>query len=210
MVFWLAGLFSASPASAQESSGRKISSEQAEAMQRIKEQVIKELREGGWLQQEVDAGVQRYFQKQRESEEAARVAQERLANERVKNVRRASMSRDHVYGNSKAPVSLIVYADFECPFCKTFHHTAKAIVQEYNGNVNLVYRHFPLGMHNPGAQKEAEASECVNELGGNEAFWNFADAVYARTQSNGNGFPLGGLAPLVKELAWMRNDFKNV
>jgi protein-disulfide isomerase len=47
---------------------------------------------------------------------------------------------------------------------------------------------------------EAEASECVNELGGNDGFWNYADAIYARTQSNGNGFPLIGLAPLVKEL----------
>ncbi len=37
-------------------------------------------------------------------------------------------------------------------------------------------------------------------IGGNSAFWNFTDAVYARTQSNGNGFPLTGLAPLAREL----------
>jgi protein-disulfide isomerase len=73
-------------------------------------------------------------------------------------------------------------------------------VKEYNGAVNLVYRHYPLGFHNPGAQKQAEASECVSEQGGNSAFWNFTDAIYSRTQSNGNGFPLTGLAPLAREL----------
>ena len=54
------------------------------------------------------------------------------------------------------------------------------MVEIYGGRVNWVYRHFPLPFHNPVAQKAAEASECVTELGGNEAFWYFTDALYAR------------------------------
>lgn len=55
-------------------------------------------------------------------------------------------------------------------------------------------------MHNPGAQKQAEASECVAQLGGNEPFGKFTNAIYQRTQSGGSGFPLAQLAPLGREI----------
>lgn len=77
-----------------------------------------------------------------------------------------------------------------------------------DGKVDLVYRHFPLDFHNPGAEKEAEASECVAELGGNATFWKFADAVYTRTHSNGKGFPLENLAPLAVELGLNQEAFR--
>jgi len=206
-AFWISELFFIFPAYGQENSGNQASFEQR-IIQKLKEEIIKELREGDLFQQAIDQGVQRFFQKQRDSEGEARAAQDRLASEKAKNVRRVSASRDHIYGNSNAPISLIVYADFECPYCKTFHQTAKDIVKVYNGNVNLVYRHYPLSFHNPGAQKEAEASECGSELGGNDACWNYADAIYARTQSNGNGFPLTGLSPLAKELGMDADRFQ--
>jgi protein-disulfide isomerase len=83
------------------------------------------------------------------------------------------------------------------------------VVETYGGRVNWVYRHFPLNIHNPGAQKQAEASECANELGGNEAFWKYADAIYARTKSNGNGFPINKLVPLAKEIGLDETEFQN-
>ena len=103
------------------------------------------------------------------------------AAEKAKKVRRVTISRDHIYGNPKAAISLIEYADFECPFCKQLNPTPKEIVAEYRGKVNWVYRHFPVAMHNPGAQKEAEASECAASVGGDNAVRKFADAIYART-----------------------------
>jgi protein-disulfide isomerase len=57
-----------------------------------------------------------------------------------------------------------------------------------------------LGFHNPGAQKQAEAAECAAELGGNQAFWTFTDTIYARTRSNGKGFPIENLTPLAAEI----------
>ena len=104
-------------------------------------------------------------------------------------VRLASMKRDHVFGNPGAEISLIEYSDFECPFCKRFHATAKQVVEAYDGRVNWVYRHYPLAFHNPAAQREAEASECAAELGGNHAFWLYADLIYARTPLGGRGIP---------------------
>ena len=177
-------------------------------VEKIKEAVMKELRESDFLSQQIELGIQNYIKKQQQAQEAARAEEERQANEKAKQVRRVSAARDHIYGNPNAPVSLIEYSDFECPFCKRFHATANEIVDAYGGKVNWVYRHFPLSMHNPGAQKEAEASECVAQLGGNDAFWKFANAIYARTKSNGNGFPLDQLVPLGKEMGLDERQFK--
>jgi len=178
-------------------------------VEKIKEAIMKELRESDFLPQQIEAGIQNYIKKQEAAEALARAEEERQASEKAKGVRRVSSSRDHIYGNPNAPVSLIEYSDFECPFCKRFHSTAKEIVDAYGGKVNWVYRHFPLGMHNPGAQKEAEASECVAQLGGNDAFWKYTNAIYARTQSNGNGFPLTQLVPLAKETGLNEKQFKD-
>lgn len=160
------------------------------------------------LAQRIEIGIEKYVQKQREAQGRVRDQQRRLSSEKAKNVRRVSSTRDHIYGNPEAKISLIEYSDFECPFCARFHPTAKKVVQAYGGKVNWVYRHFPLGFHNPGAQKQAEASECANELGGNEAFWNYADLIYERTHSNGNGFPLDKLVPLAKEIGLDERKFQ--
>jgi len=181
-------------------SGQGATTDEQRLIQKIKEEIMKELREGNFLPQQIELGIQNYIKKQEAAQLAARAQDERQANEKAKKVRRVSATRDHIYGNPNAPVSLIEYSDFECPFCKRFHSTAKEIVDAYGGKVNWVYRHFPLAMHNPGAQKEAEAAECVAQLGGNDAFWKYANAIYSRTKSNGNGFPLTQLVPLGKEI----------
>ncbi|MBU0998436.1 DsbA family protein [Patescibacteria group bacterium] len=91
---------------------------------------------------------------------------------------------DHILGNKDADVAIIVYDDWECPYCKIFHETAKQAVEEYGGKVSLVYRQFPLDMLHQKARTEAEASECVAKLGGNDAFWKFIDLVLETTTSN--------------------------
>ena len=192
----------------QKPAPKTATADEERLIQKVKEAVMKELRDGDFLGQQIEIGIQKYIKKQQDAQAAARAHQEYLAVEKAKNVRRVSAARDHIFGNPNAPVSLIEYSDFECPFCKRFHPTAKELIESYNGKVNWVYRHFPLPIHNPGAQKEAEASECVYQLGGNDAFWKFADAIYARTQSNGKGFPLTQLVPLAKELGLDEKQFK--
>ncbi len=91
---------------------------------------------------------------------------------------------DHVLGNRNAPIKIIEYSDLECPFCKRFHPTLQQAVTEYQGKVAWVYRHFPLDSLHPKARKEAEASECADELGGNEKFWAYIDRLYEVTPSN--------------------------
>ncbi|MBI4281120.1 thioredoxin domain-containing protein [Candidatus Uhrbacteria bacterium] len=115
---------------------------------------------------------------------------------------------DHARGDRNAPITLIEYSDLECPFCRQFHPTMKQILEAYPGEVRWVYRHFPLSFH-ANAQKEAEATECAAELGGNGAFWAYTDAIFDRTTSNGQGFPLANLVPLAKELGLNEQKFKD-
>ena len=153
------------------------------------------------LAQKIEVGIEKYVRKERATLEKAHA-------KNAKYVRRVSSKRDHIYGNPNAKISLIEYSDFECPFCKRFHPTAKKLVDVSGGKVNWVYRHFPLAFHNPGAQKQAEASECANELGGNKAFWKYTDSIYERTKSNGDGFPVHKLTPLAKEIGLDESKFR--
>lgn len=80
---------------------------------------------------------------------------------------------DHVRGSAKADVTLIEYSDFECPFCGRFHPSMVQLMNEYEGKVKWVYRHFPLSFH-PQATPAANASECASEQG---KFWEYADKL---------------------------------
>ena len=80
-------------------------------------------------------------------------------------------------------------------------------MNEYKGQVKWVFRHFPLSFHQ-NAQKEAEAAECVGELAGNEAFWQFTDKIFERTTSNGTGFALSDLPALAQEVGAPKASFE--
>ncbi|MDD5033006.1 MAG: thioredoxin domain-containing protein [Candidatus Pacebacteria bacterium] len=90
---------------------------------------------------------------------------------------------DHILGNPQAPVTIITYSDIECPFCKQFHGTMTEIMNTYGkeGKVKWVYRHLPLEALHPTAKKEAEATECAAELGGNEMFFKYLEALVNNT-----------------------------
>lgn len=112
--------------------------------------------------------------------------------------------RDHVRGDLDASVTIIEYSDFECPYCTNFHGTMKQVIETYPNDVSWVYRHFPLSSLHPGAQKKAEASECVWQLGGDDAFWAFADAVFSQQPAVAD---LGSFAAQVAGVN--QNDFQN-
>lgn len=92
-------------------------------------------------------------------------------------------SRDHILGNPSAKVMIIEYADFDCEFCKNFDDIMHQVIanEGASGKVAWVYRQFPIpeikGHEN--TFTSSEAAECVAKVGGNDAFWKFADALYA-------------------------------
>ncbi len=90
---------------------------------------------------------------------------------------------EHLYGNKNAKVTLVEYSDLQCPFCKSFFPTAEQLVDSSNGQVRLVYRHFPLDSIHQFAQQAAQTAECVTSLGGNTAFWKFATVIFGNQES---------------------------
>lgn len=137
-----------------------------------------------------------------EQEAAARQAQEhqhKQQQEKAKKNLKLVNQDDYVRGNPEAAISIIEYSDFECPYCKRFHNTMKQVMENYEGQVNWVYRHFPLAFHDPIATQEAEATECVGELGGNDKFWEYADLVYETTKSN-KGLDVSQLPVLAQQI----------
>lgn len=170
----------------------------------VRAELLRLIEEEGALDAAIERGINAFVEKQRA---LARANQQRGSAEKARNVRPVS-NTDHIYGDPKAAITLVEYSDFECPFCKRFHPTAKQLVDQSGGKVNWVYRHFPLEFHNPGAQKQAEASECAGKLGGNEAFWRYSELIYARTKSNGKGFPISNLVPLAREIGLESDPFK--
>ncbi len=77
-------------------------------------------------------------------------------------------------GPANAPITLIEFSDFHCPFCKAAAPTIDQLMKNYPGKIRRIWRHFPLPMH-PGADKTHTASECAFEQG---KFWEFHDKIF--------------------------------
>lgn len=78
------------------------------------------------------------------------------------------------YGNKNALVTVVVFADFECPHCKQEAPVLRKAVQQYRGKAKLVFKHFPLSMHDR-AQVAAIAAEAAHQQG---KFWEMHDLIY--------------------------------
>ena len=92
----------------------------------------------------------------------------------------AISDEDHVLGPKDPDVYFIEYSDFRCGYCGLFHDTIQEILKTYDGKVAWVYRHTP---YQPGGNEAAIASECIAELAGEEAFWEYSDRVFKNQKS---------------------------
>ncbi len=78
-------------------------------------------------------------------------------------------------GPATAPVTIVMFTDFQCPYCARVRTTLDQVQERYGDKVRLVVRHFPLAQIHPQAQKAAEASLCANDQG---KFWPLYDAMF--------------------------------
>ena len=79
-------------------------------------------------------------------------------------------------GPAAAPITIVEFSDFHCPYCRAVQPTLNQVMAKYPGKVRLVYRHFPLDSLHPQARRAAEASWCAAEQ---DMFWQFHDRIYA-------------------------------
>jgi len=92
----------------------------------------------------------------------------------------ATIDDDVILGNPDAPVTIIEFGDYQCPFCKqSFNDTEQQLRDEYiaTGKVRKVYRDFPIDNSHPFARDAAEAAECA---GDQESYWAYHDALFTR------------------------------
>jgi len=114
---------------------------------------------------------------------------------------------DWIKGDPDAPITIVEFSDLECPFCKRFHPTMQRLIDAYPNDVKWVYRHFPLSSLHPKAAKEAEATECAGELGGNDGFWSYVDRLFEITPSN-NGLAESQLSEIAEDVDLDQDAFQ--
>jgi protein-disulfide isomerase len=88
-----------------------------------------------------------------------------------------SVDPGRVRGDPKAPVTIIEFSDFSCPFCRKAESIISQVLARYPGQVKLGYRDFPLETLHPQAELAAEASRCAGEQG---KYWEYHDLLFAR------------------------------
>jgi Na+/H+ antiporter NhaA len=82
--------------------------------------------------------------------------------------------RDHIRGDAEAPVTLVEYGDYECPYCGRAEPVVRALLDSFGDEVRYVWRHLPLSDVHPSAQMAAEAAEAAAAQG---AFWQLHDKI---------------------------------
>ena len=85
---------------------------------------------------------------------------------------------EYILGNTKNKITILVYSDFECPFCKMFQEqTIQVLQKKYTkGEIGIVYRHFAQSYHDK-APNEINASLCTRELYGQNVYINFINRI---------------------------------
>jgi protein-disulfide isomerase len=86
---------------------------------------------------------------------------------------------DHVIGPANAPITLVEYGDYQCPYCGQAYPITQALIQEFGPDLRFVFRNLPLSHVHPRAQAAAEAAEAVGLQG---KFWQMHDLLFENQQ----------------------------
>jgi protein-disulfide isomerase len=110
--------------------------------------------------------------------------------------------RDIISGSNDAKVTIVLFSDFECPYCKTFHEKLKQAAQPFGDQVRLVYKHFPLAFHTQ-AENAARAAECANEQG---KFDQYSTHLYTK---QGEWSKTTGLQKFKDYAWWLKLEYRS-
>jgi protein-disulfide isomerase len=150
-----------------------------------------------------DAEVSAFYEQHKSNmqghslEELAGQIRSHLEGERAREVRQAIVARSQInvlleaprvsvsgdgpsQGPADAPITLVEFSDFQCPFCARALPTIKALRERYPTQLRVVYKHLPLEQIHPQARPAAEASVCADEQG---KFWEFHDRLFANPRA---------------------------
>jgi protein-disulfide isomerase len=86
-----------------------------------------------------------------------------------------SVARDHIQGPADAPLTLLEYGDYECPYCGAAYPIVKQVQSRMGDRLRFVFRNFPITTSHPHAERAAEAAEAAASQG---RFWEMHDLLY--------------------------------
>ncbi|UPQ76063.1 DsbA family protein [Chryseobacterium nepalense] len=108
---------------------------------------------------------------------------------------------DHAQGNDNADLTIVEYGDYQCPYCGAAYPVLKELMKEFKGQVNFVFRNFPLSEMHPYARPAAIAAEAADLQG---KFWEMHDVIYENQQSLNESF----LFQLAEKIGLNLSQFK--
>src|SRR5215212_6169269 len=112
-------------------------------------------------------------------------------------------TRDHARGPKDAPVTLVQYGDYECPYCGQAHPMLKELQERAGERVRFIFRHFPLDAVHPRARRAAQAAEAAASQ---ERFWEMHDLLYENQDELGEEDLLRYAAELGLDLRRFEED----
>lgn len=141
--------------------------------------------------------------KRREEEE------KKSLEESFNNPLQADLSGYEFRGTKDAPITLVEYSDFECPFCSRGFGTVMELMKKYEGKIRFAYKHLPLSFH-PQAMPAAQYYEALR-LQSPEKAWKFHDAVYSnqRALQNGEKFLEAEAKKVGADMGKLKKDIKS-
>lgn len=147
-------------------------------------------------------------QTQQETQQATEQTAQQKANAQTGQTGQAkltiSIDDDPIKGDKNAPVTIVEFGDFQCPFCGRFYQQTLPLIEENyikTGKARLVYRDFPLSFH-PMAHKAAEAAGCAYKQG---KFWEYHDKLF----ENQRDLSIENFKTWAKELGLNTEEFNN-
>lgn len=112
---------------------------------------------------------------------------------------------DHILGDKNAPITLIEYSDYQCPYCVKHYPTMKQVLSQYDGKVRWVFRSYPLPFHQA-AKKASEAAEAAGVQG---KFWEYSDKLIENSNADGKGLEDADLIKYAQDLGLNMDQFKS-
>src|SRR6266853_6951864 len=136
---------------------------------------------GGQNDDQIKDRIATYLKQQKGRDQLAKVVEDLKAKHGVQlTLAQPNLPRVEVAatgpsrGPASAPVTIVEFSDFQCPYCGREYPVVERLMKEYDGKVRLVFRHYPLDFH-PFAEKAAEAGACAQDQG---KFWELHDKMF--------------------------------
>jgi protein-disulfide isomerase len=135
---------------------------------------------GGMTLEQVAPRIRDYLEKRRGQEVVEKMVEDAGVEILLERPRVDIAADGPSKGPADAPVTIIEFSDFQCPFCSRALPVLEEVMNRYPDDVRLVYRHLPLDRIHPRARAAAEASLCAEEQG---QFWAYHDLLFANSKS---------------------------